>query len=288
MASIYYDTVKLVKAGAVVGDDQASASNTLTTSDAFTTFGGKDELWGTTWTPAQVNASDFGCVISVASSGWSTDYTTHYLKVTDFDFAVPTSSTISGIKVEVEGKYTSAGTMSVAIDRVRMFIYYDAPEYTDVTSVENLLVAVARGNVTAVTDTARMAIVDFSNDDISTGYVFTAGDDFGEPANDKVLQAIECHFADTLPTSSSVTVSCSTDDTGTFALQDITWTDIATFSPTDEGTTKWLETPLEGRRFRFKFTLTGATTGDATGPQWLGYTLYYQTRGVLHDKNKNT
>lgn len=283
--SVYYDTVKLVKAGSVVGDDKASSANTITTSDAFTTFGGKDELWGTTWTPAQVNATDFGCVISIASSGWGTDYTTHYLKVTDFDFAVPTSSTISGVKVEVEGKYTDGVSPTVSIDRVRMFVYYDAPEYTDVTSVENLLVAVARGNTTEVTDTTKMAIVDFSSDELDNGYIFTSGEDFGSPEADKIIRAIEIRTSKPLADGETITFYSSVDNTNNDSLESLTWTSRAVFAYGEDDKPKAF-TPFTCKEVRWKILLDPLGTSTST-PGLVGYSILYEPVGPFKETYKS-
>ena len=53
-----YD-VFLLKAGAPSGSDKASTTD-WTTSDSTRTYGSGTDLWGTTWTEAQVEASNFG------------------------------------------------------------------------------------------------------------------------------------------------------------------------------------------------------------------------------------
>lgn len=50
--------VKLLKAGVVVGTDQSKAGTVPGTQTEITYAPGG--LWGTTWTPAQINATDFG------------------------------------------------------------------------------------------------------------------------------------------------------------------------------------------------------------------------------------
>jgi hypothetical protein len=53
------DDVYLLKAGAPSGNDKASGTDWDNSDEDFT-YGGSTDLWGTTWTPAQVNASNFG------------------------------------------------------------------------------------------------------------------------------------------------------------------------------------------------------------------------------------
>lgn len=62
-------TVKLLKGGSVVGDNKADAVTKWPSSDADKAYGGSADLWGTTITPAEVNASDFGAVVSATVAG---------------------------------------------------------------------------------------------------------------------------------------------------------------------------------------------------------------------------
>ena len=55
-----YD-VRLVVGGSIVGTNQSSQA--WITTERIDTVGGSSNLWGTTLTPAQVNANDFGVVI---------------------------------------------------------------------------------------------------------------------------------------------------------------------------------------------------------------------------------
>jgi hypothetical protein len=57
------DTVRLVKAGTVVGDDYAKSGQWSQTATAAV-YGSATDLWGTTWTAAEVNAATFGFVLS--------------------------------------------------------------------------------------------------------------------------------------------------------------------------------------------------------------------------------
>lgn len=57
------NSVKLVKGGSIGGTDKASASN-WPTSDAYASYGSATDLWGQTWTLADINASTFGVVVS--------------------------------------------------------------------------------------------------------------------------------------------------------------------------------------------------------------------------------
>lgn len=68
------NVVKLVQGGSVVGTNYASAA---AWGSAFetATYGGANDLWGTTWNAAQVNASTFGFVLSaVVTTGTAQIY----------------------------------------------------------------------------------------------------------------------------------------------------------------------------------------------------------------------
>lgn len=58
------DVVRLRKAGVLVGSNLKSAT-LWPTSDAVATYGGPTNLWGTTWTPAEINAATFGLTLAV-------------------------------------------------------------------------------------------------------------------------------------------------------------------------------------------------------------------------------
>jgi hypothetical protein len=64
--------IQLTKDGtAAVGDDKAAAGNWPTTS-AFATYGGESDLWGTTWTAAEVNAITFGSLVRATTGASDT------------------------------------------------------------------------------------------------------------------------------------------------------------------------------------------------------------------------
>lgn len=58
------EDVFLIKAGVAAGTDHRSLTDWGTT-DGTATYGAADDLWGTTWTPAQINATNFGVRLRV-------------------------------------------------------------------------------------------------------------------------------------------------------------------------------------------------------------------------------
>lgn len=62
-------TVKLYKAGTIVGTDKADTTLKWPTSDTDKTYGSSSDLWGETWTDSDINNSGFGIGIKVTTIG---------------------------------------------------------------------------------------------------------------------------------------------------------------------------------------------------------------------------
>jgi len=56
-------TIQLIKAGSRAGDNKADLATTWPSSATNKDYGGATDLWGTTWTAAQINASNFGVAV---------------------------------------------------------------------------------------------------------------------------------------------------------------------------------------------------------------------------------
>jgi hypothetical protein len=99
---------QLLKAGTAVGSTR-QANLVLNAVDAFVTVGGSTDLWGSTWTPADINGATFGAQI-IGQSSWvraltagqtgdTTNYQVDYVRITityiDSSGGAPTTS-VSG------------------------------------------------------------------------------------------------------------------------------------------------------------------------------------------------
>lgn len=60
-------TVQLLKAGALAGNNKAATTTDWPTAEASVVYGGPSDLWGTTWTPADVNHANFGAVVAATN-----------------------------------------------------------------------------------------------------------------------------------------------------------------------------------------------------------------------------
>jgi hypothetical protein len=65
-------TVKLIKAGTAVGSNHASGTWTPSVLETFN-YGSTSDLWGTTWTPADINNSGFGIELIVHNADTGID-----------------------------------------------------------------------------------------------------------------------------------------------------------------------------------------------------------------------
>jgi len=62
------NSVKIIKGGIIVGTEQSRTGN-WTATDTYQTYGSATDLWGMTWTDADINASNFGVAISSMRTG---------------------------------------------------------------------------------------------------------------------------------------------------------------------------------------------------------------------------
>lgn len=61
---VYDDSLRLLKANAVIGTDKADTTTPWSATNVYVSYGGDGILWGTTWTPSEVNSSGFGVAFS--------------------------------------------------------------------------------------------------------------------------------------------------------------------------------------------------------------------------------
>lgn len=56
--------VSLLKAGTVTGDNKADLTTNWSLTSAYVSYGSGSDLWGTTWSPSEINDATFGAVMS--------------------------------------------------------------------------------------------------------------------------------------------------------------------------------------------------------------------------------
>ena len=62
--SIKDKSIKLVKGGAIVGQERVLSPNFLSTSDTLKNYGSSTDMWGVTLTPDEINMANFGVVLA--------------------------------------------------------------------------------------------------------------------------------------------------------------------------------------------------------------------------------
>jgi hypothetical protein len=93
--------VRLLKGGAPVGTNLGLTNTSWPTADSYISYGGIANLWGTTWTEAEVNAAGFGAGLSAKRSNGDlhvdhyriTIYSTSTLPIELLEFGAETQGT---------------------------------------------------------------------------------------------------------------------------------------------------------------------------------------------------
>jgi hypothetical protein len=126
-SSLDDEDVVLLKAGVASTSDYANA-NDWPTWDDVEDYGGSSDLWGTTWTPAQINASNFGLRLRVDNDNPDSARTAYvdHMELTVYYRPVPTTSLgVSGtnlLQAHIAGDCTFdtqvAHTPCTAVDKV--------------------------------------------------------------------------------------------------------------------------------------------------------------------------
>lgn len=114
--------VRIVKAGAVKTTNRAKAGNWSTT-EAYYTYGSSSDLWGQTWTVAQINASNFGVVLSASCAPAGTAWVDHirikvYYTVPGTNMKVNIADTfrdVSEIKINIGDSWRTVTKVQINI-----------------------------------------------------------------------------------------------------------------------------------------------------------------------------
>ena len=114
-SSIKDSTVSLMKGGMITGDNKAGAS-VWSNSVALANYGSASDLWGTTWTPSDINASNFGAALSVTSnSGTNHTGSVDYIQIT-VTYTLPPKLTVTKVVVNDNGGTKVVADFTIQID----------------------------------------------------------------------------------------------------------------------------------------------------------------------------
>lgn len=162
MSSIDFDSVKIVKANTISGDEKKTGSVTGTL--AYYSFGGVSDLWGLGWTADDINNSTFGVACSFLGNGLAgINYTTYYLQSTNYGFAIPAGATINGIVAGIKAQGLVSTFSTAFVDVSRITVYYteaaagpanlkslDTNLKANIKSIDGVLIANAKSYDTIV------------------------------------------------------------------------------------------------------------------------------------------
>lgn len=75
---------RVVKGSTIQATDRSSGTSwpSSTASEAYASYGGATDLWGTTWTPADINAAGFGAALSGICSAGSATAAVDHVRIT--------------------------------------------------------------------------------------------------------------------------------------------------------------------------------------------------------------
>jgi len=108
------DNVRIVKGGVIGSTNMGIFSNNFPLTDTSTFYGSSSDLWGETWTAADINSSDFGFVFSVDIFGEtvSVDHMTITVSYTTHGRAHHVSSTVYTVGSYIPATTTPTSTTS--------------------------------------------------------------------------------------------------------------------------------------------------------------------------------
>jgi Tfp pilus assembly protein PilX len=97
--------VYLLKNGATTGVTDHATSGDWNSSDAVRTYGSSNDTWGTSWTPAQVNASNFGLRFKVDSDApGNVTASVDHISITVY-YSLPPTTSVGSSGSPIKGAY---------------------------------------------------------------------------------------------------------------------------------------------------------------------------------------
>ena len=146
--SVQDNSLRLVKAGTVVGTSLDS-SNDWPISFGTATYGGISDLWGTSWTPAQISATDFGVALAAENeSNNSRTATVDYIQVS-VTYTENTAPTVTNVTSTLaNGSYTVGQVVPVTVTFSEVVTVTGTPQLTLETGTTDRTVNYTSGSGT--------------------------------------------------------------------------------------------------------------------------------------------
>lgn len=166
----------------LVGNNKAVPATIWPTTSTVASYGSTSDLWGTTWTDSEINASSFAVMISCQANIANADVGIDYVRITVTYTAGPAKT----------GSETPAGTEAITV--IGSYVPTDAAAGADVSNrVSDRSVALVVGNDLALTNGDRV----IRDRLIGLGYTVFAVDDAAaaDTTRDLVVIAESCSGA---------------------------------------------------------------------------------------------
>lgn len=130
--------VQLTKdSSAVVGTNLARTTTNWGTTDSFNTYGATNNLWGTTWTPSELQNTNFGVVIQAVGFGTGANRVANIDSVTvNVAYTVPTGETVPVDKLSFTQSLfnpTVIANEAVTVDKLSF-----VQSFSNVNAIENI------------------------------------------------------------------------------------------------------------------------------------------------------
>lgn len=113
------DSQVTLSGGTLAGDNKAEAGLWSTSDTNVDTFGGASDTWGNTWTPAQINSSNFGVTLRVYNTHTSSEREARvdYVTIT-VTYTEAMSDTTTSVTCDTPVTYGGVSTCTATVTRV--------------------------------------------------------------------------------------------------------------------------------------------------------------------------
>ena len=136
--------MRLVKAGTIQATDR-STTTAYTTTDTYEAHGGTSDLWGTTWTPAEINSTNFGAAFAATKAATqNVTVNVDHIRIS-VEYTLPPAPTVTAISPNTG---STAGGTSVTITGTN---FTGATGVTIGGAAATSVVVVSATSITAVT-----------------------------------------------------------------------------------------------------------------------------------------
>lgn len=134
---VFDNSIRLVKNSLISGDDRSTGAEWPDSdTDTYASYGGQSDLWGLTWTPADINATTFGVAVSAIhdSTNYSRTARVDHVRITVTYHVVDTTSpTVSSIN-RAGANPTKASSVGYTINFSEAVTGVDITDFTLVTT----------------------------------------------------------------------------------------------------------------------------------------------------------